>query len=633
MNPFSIRRPCSVLTFWVAFSSSHHFIHGLTLATNYRTASSSLSSSSSSSAPESSIHDDDDDSSDPDSNNNNDNRRIFLGGLTTDCTAPLLRQRMETLFGLVQDISMVGLDETKGADEEDDPTTSFKTKKRNRRTPYAFVTFETPQSAQEAVNLTSSSLSSSPSSPSFQRVPPLYRQIQWAQPVDATKRPRSHASRQRQARERHERLQLCQSTNVILQVPSSHVERMVDFLEQLQQQPTNGPNDSNRRLEMASSTLTSASKNKGLIFLRSPHPTALVQRLAHDALVAEHVSQAYVVHPGAVADKEGSVQTALHELLASFDDGNKMNHQSSFRIHAFPPSLKSTVLSAVESFNNETDKRSLTRIRLDPRHHTHVLSLVQVHEYQGRTPATQQHNEDNLYMMGIASSSSFVERTAASETENGNDGAITDATICRAYYKLQEAIQRYQTDMDGQANLSLRLNADFFETATALDCGSAPGGWTHYLAVDQNCRWVYSVDPGALAPSVAALDNVQHLRLKLQEALPILREQQQQQQQQQDSPDATTGNQIRIFVSDMCLHDMSEQLDFLVLAKASGILDKKAFFVLTLKCTTGYSKQSFDAQVKQVLNRLSETLPTQGVATYHLFANRSGERTVMGFLV
>ncbi|CAN0380229.1 unnamed protein product, partial [Hapterophycus canaliculatus] len=42
-----------------------------------------------------------------------------------------------------------------------------------------------------------------------------------------------------------------------------------------------------------------------------------------------------------------------------------------------------------------------------------------------------------------------------------------------------------------------------------IDIGSAPGGWTSFLA--SKCRRVLSVDPAELDPAILALPNVVHV--------------------------------------------------------------------------------------------------------------------------
>jgi hypothetical protein len=48
----------------------------------------------------------------------------------------------------------------------------------------------------------------------------------------------------------------------------------------------------------------------------------------------------------------------------------------------------------------------------------------------------------------------------------------------------------------------------------------------------------------------------------------------------------------------------------------------------------GHSKGAFDSQVEKVVDKLCSTSSVNvvGVETFHLFSNRSGERTVVGYI-
>jgi 23S rRNA C2498 (ribose-2'-O)-methylase RlmM len=98
---------------------------------------------------------------------------------------------------------------------------------------------------------------------------------------------------------------------------------------------------------------------------------------------------------------------------------------------------------------------------------------------------------------------------------------------------------------------------------TAIDCGASPGGWTKFLSLDFDCETVYSVDPGQLDPSVAKLPGVVHLPIKAETAIQQFAEQ---------------GVRLDIWVSDMCLHDMNQQIDSLKDAIGAGIVRKNALF-------------------------------------------------------
>jgi hypothetical protein len=111
--------------------------------------------------------------------------------------------------------------------------------------------------------------------------------------------------------------------------------------------------------------------------------------------------------------------------------------------------------------------------------------------------------------------------------------------------------------------------------------------------------------------------------MTIQNALPLL---------------ASQNAVVDIWVSDMCLHDMCAQVDWLLQARRQHAIwsaqQHPIFFVLTLKCTVGHSAKSFAAQVAPQVERLKAQSAgySNTVQVLHLLANRSGERTVMGYL-
>ena len=94
---------------------------------------------------------------------------------------------------------------------------------------------------------------------------------------------------------------------------------------------------------------------------------------------------------------------------------------------------------------------------------------------------------------------------------------------------------------------------------------------------------------------------------------------------------AERGVAIDVWVSDMCLHAMSDQVDWLLKARDAGILSPMAMFVLTLKCNIGHSAAAYDKQVEKEVERLDGI--ASDIETLHLFSNRSGERTIIGELI
>ena len=125
---------------------------------------------------------------------------------------------------------------------------------------------------------------------------------------------------------------------------------------------------------------------------------------------------------------------------------------------------------------------------------------------------------------------------------NAGNAAAAVAAICRAQHKLEELrvrsgefdglLRRAAAAADaaagaaaadgaatgaagrkaaGQDGRSTDAAAAQQQLLTALDVGASPGGWTWYLAQHPFAR-VFAVDPGALAPAVAAAPNVTHLQ-------------------------------------------------------------------------------------------------------------------------
>eukprot|EP00957_Ditylum_brightwellii_P169706 12916732-Ditylum_brightwellii.AAC.1 len=147
--------------------------------------------------------------------------------------------------------------------------------------------------------------------------------------------------------------------------------------------------------------------------------------------------------------------------------------------------------------------------------------------------------------------------TAASDSsqkiENNN-------LICRAQSKLQEAYARYNYALPDATNGLI-----------AVDCGAAPGGWTQFLAMTVQCKRIYSIDPGELDPIIFNTHHgdervVQHLQIKVEDAMSEILQLEKECGGNQKSP------MVDIWVSDMCLHQMSEQVDLMLQAKEVGII-------------------------------------------------------------
>jgi hypothetical protein len=490
------------------------------------------------------------------------NNVIFVGGLCEDVDSAKLSKEFER-YGNVVDVSIIG-----GG---------------KKQKPYAFVQFETPQSAQAAI------LESTPSS--------LFRQVKAAQPIDTSKRKRSNTSRQKQEAELELIKDVCSRTNLVLQVQSTHIDRIKDFL-------TNYISE-NESIELAIQGQSSSSitKNASLVFVSTSSPESLANALSKSEylqFIARAVKKLYIVQPGAIqADisTEEGCDVVVKDLIQ-----NKILYQyvESVRLQIFPPSCQGKVIAAVEAL----DSNGLAT-KLNPRDATDTISIVQVHKHKGRSSDT---TNDALVMCGV--SKSILDSSIQLDSPQNGQEAVS-----QAYFKIKEAISRYERE---RVNFSMESYRD----CIAIDCGSAPGGWTKYLAQDAKLRLVHSVDPGDLL--TMDVYNVNHMRMKIQDAIPRLKS-----EMELDVDE----DKIKVFVSDACLHSMSAQADFLLDAKERGILADEVFFVLTLKCTIGHGKSNFDAQVEQAVRNLKHRAEIRDLSVYHLFSNRIGVYTDLTFSI
>ena len=133
---------------------------------------------------------------------------IFVGGLSQECTKQLLQQTFIP-YGTISDISMVGFDDST---------------RKGKRKPFAFVTFDSQQSALAAISDATNGSILQPLENN------IFQQVKSAQPLDASKRKRSNDSRKQKENHFEERKNIFSRTNLILQVQSTHVDRLSDYL-------------------------------------------------------------------------------------------------------------------------------------------------------------------------------------------------------------------------------------------------------------------------------------------------------------------------------------------------------------------------------------------------------------------
>jgi len=197
------------------------------------------------------------------------NSRIFIGGLSEGCTKNLLQKSFQP-FGTILEISIVGMNDN--------------VKKSSQRKPFAFVTFDSPKSAKAAISNHQTVLdvengngdggdNNNNNNDNTKEEPMnqlLFRQVEMENPRNQKDRSRSNAARQKEQEYRDSILDMCKSTNLILQVQTTHAERLSSYLE------TDTIQNDYSELKFKVEGLNGAARrNMSLLFLSSSDPTEL----------------------------------------------------------------------------------------------------------------------------------------------------------------------------------------------------------------------------------------------------------------------------------------------------------------------------------------------------------------------
>jgi 23S rRNA U2552 (ribose-2'-O)-methylase RlmE/FtsJ len=397
------------------------------------------------------------------------------------------------------------------------------------------------------------------------------------------------------------------SANVVLSVVHTHVSRVLEYLAELAAAGTLP------RVDVLGTVLGSTKQKKGQswsdlpILLRAAGgatgAAAVAATLAADKLLSCAIRKVLVVEPESAALSLPNMATAAAALAAQLDAaatcavdgasdaGNPRVRLPSgkvgVRLQAFPASVLPQLLEELHS----RAAASAAVWELAPQSCGLVASVV-------RLPQT------SSLRVGVAASAAYVGGSRQARAAEGDGEAV-----CRAYYKLQEAVRR--AGADGFP----------FEMATAIDAGSAPGGWTKYLAADRGCERVYSVDPGALDVEG---ENITHMRCKIQDALPTIA-----------AELMVAGRQVDVFVSDLVPHTEGELMDVVrpLLTSTPRLLRKGALVVLTFKAkaTRGFTEARCSDLALEQVRRLDSLLEPGRTRVLHLMANRLRERTIVGY--
>jgi 23S rRNA C2498 (ribose-2'-O)-methylase RlmM len=522
------------------------------------------------------------------SSNHVPSNRLFLGDVQSNENKEQLERQLQTVFEAYGKVLEVFL-----------PERSYRQ--------YAFVTMETVEAAERALVELQVSPPNNQHHPLFQLVEPALTRL----PRNAKRLKRT----QQDDDDLQQTLKWMTKSNVVCQLDKSHVTRLVDVVQ----------NSKHRKYQVIGDTATK-SKTVSLVYCHAGNcpqafvswiqQTWFVHPVVHRMVVVEQQVQGALTRDLVPAILKRLSQLILETTAAEEEEATTTTTTTSpmrmiqIRLQLFPPKLTNPLLAALESQWERFEHKE--QIAFSPTNPTHSLGILQLYKSQS------DNNDHGVYAMGVSRIVSAM--TAPGDNQftkpndndndnnNNNNNPSSKSNICRAYWKLQEALERYDHELPSSTDKTLAL--------TALDCGAAPGGWTKCLSERfQNCKRIYSVDPGKLDEEVLCLPNVQHLALTIKQALPKLK------------ADNVT---IDIWVSDMCVKDLEQQIDWLLEARKVGVVGQGTFVVLTMKCIVGHSHATFDHLVREQQQRLSPI--AEKLQSLHLFSNRSSERTIVGYL-
>ena len=373
-------------------------------------------------------------------------------------------------------------------------------------------------------------------------------------------------------------------------------------------------------------------KDVALLFCQASHPALVVNYLHLKWYIQDNVQRIYMLRNACSQGAESGFMSPMYTShLSDFDNiaslfafgtcshasHTSRQPRSLIRVEAYPPRIHSQVLNRVEDAISESnglaDYYSCTPDRKVATHTLSVLELV---------PPSKPYAKNGYYVMAYTSHT-------ASIMSRASPPRMVGYATCRAYWKLAEAVERYRHQLPPLSG------------GHGMDVGASPGGWTQYLIQSQSLSRVYSIDPGALDSLVLALPSPESCENGKRMIVPAVRHIQATYlfgipQIAKERCDARKYNMIMVqqpafdwYVSDMCVKTLGEQIDALLLAVQHALVVSGTFIVLTLKCTRGHSKATFDAQVECQVDRIRHLI--KNLHVMHLFSNRSSERTIMGY--
>lgn len=611
----------------------------------------------------------------------------------SDLSPEEVRQLLEDLFSKFGSVLEIYLSEKK------DPGLINDKEQARSHPPFGFVAMETAEEARAALEVLGPQ--QHPPQPSEEVVNPLPRRLfrdvapAHVHKSKQNKQNKNERLRSERAKEYRQRSAAIDTSNVVCQVHTSHVDRLQDYVS-----TKNG-------VSLVGSFW--AKKGTSLLFLKVNDPATspvddngdyledFSRSLWDTWFVAPNLnritllddSQKFDGNNDDCDDNPYRIQGNLRKgvVPAIFKRLSEIEGSTvSLRVAIFPPKLQRTFLEGLEDYNqkrkgDENDCCKNMDIQFSPGNPTHSISIVQVHPGVVETPKSKGDNDKALYALGRLEEVPQTRKRFLSDDSNGSGDnkyrfqqqrtnqvpqfrkAIvgSDNSTSVAHNSNLKAIRSSTTPSDGNAvdseddksisraywklqeawvrykyeapSLCERIPSDR-EPMWALDCGAAPGGWTKFLFRPGIVDRIFAVDPGALAPEVVPGLDTTH-----SSPTPIVRYVDETIQKAlpelaselRAAADQRKNPFLDIWVSDMCVKDMEGQIDFFLMARSEGVIGAGTFFVLTLKCLLGYSATAFDQQTEQQVRRLDGI--SRDVHVVHLFSNRSSERTVIGYLV
>ena len=526
----------------------------------------------------------------------NNSNVIFVSRIADGCTEEQLRGGVLSTFGSIVSVKLCNQDKSRG------------------NSAYAFVTYQNAAEANAAVE-------AKPNGGS------LFRgNIKIADPPRSKVKFDALEERNAQRWDDISRMIAEHKPNVVLHVNASHCDRVVDYLSISRKDRCSINYEHADEVSFVGVLPCEGSTNLKLVLLAfRGDPERLVRDISEKAFLTTALNRCFVVEQGISIATTGvdAVSQKATELLkkrcANRNTNETANEEQGeairLRVQSYPSKLQQAIAVGIEQPNADLHNAVI----LDPVGFNTILSVVRVHTDEAPPSKSKRSTvgRRGLYLLGLSHMSTFFgnlnarsrkrrhEKSAIEEIKKEDERIEAESSeICRAYHKLEEAFARYKPD-------PLKVSS-----AMAMDVGAAPGGWTKYLAENvAGCQKVYSVDPAKLSPVVLDTNKVIHIPRQIQDALPDMEK-----------------DMVGIYVSDMCLSVMEKQLEYMLMAKREGVLKTNCFFVLTLKCILGHAKEAHDEQALEVARRLIDGNLADDIAIIHLFNNRTGERTLLGYL-